>query len=132
MKSILLAIVMLASVSSFGIMAPKGEYLVLACKSNQEGRDFSLNVVMNTKNKAIKMVVVAEGQEDRVYTNVKQEVSSRVGGPTTYSAKVPAGYIYLEYNATTAPSRGGRKALLVSAVYGKATQTQMLCSRVMY
>lgn len=132
MKSILLAIVMLASVSSFGVMAPKGEYIALACKSNHEGRDFSLSVVKNTKNKSIKMVLVAEGYEDRVYPNVKEEVSQRVGGPIRYSAAAPGGHVYLEYNATTAPKRGGRAATLVSTALGISTATHMLCSRVAY
>ena len=132
MKSMLLAIVMLASVSSFGLMAPKGEYTALSCRSNHTNRDFYLTVVKNKKNNTIKMVLVAEGQENRVYPNVKEEVSPRVGGSTRYSALAPGGHIFLEYSPTSSPRSGGRAAILVSTALGRSTTTQMLCARPMY
>lgn len=131
MKSIILAIVTLASVSSYGSIAPKGEHAVLVCVSEVQGREFSISVVKNTRSKAIKMVLEAEGQEDRVYTKVKEEVSPRVGGPTRYSALAPGGHIFLEINFTSAPLRtGGRAAVLVSTALGRSTTTQLHCAQI--
>ncbi len=125
MKITMIISVLLVATQAFAIMAPVGEYSALSCVP-VSGPKFQLVVLKNTQNKSVKLAI-----GEQKYP-AQELVSQRVGGPTVYTATVPGGKWTLTYNATTAPTPRGRKATLVSQVYGRATKTEMLCSRVMY
>lgn len=132
MKKVILTIALLASTSSFAITAPKGEYTSIVCKSQNARNKFSVRVVGNSENNKIKMVLEASYQQPITYSNVRVKRSQAVGGPTVYWASTNSGRVSLTWNPTTAPNPKGRKGTFSSVVTGRATNTDMLCNRIMY
>ena len=132
MKKIVIATALLVSSASFAIMAPTGKYIALSCVTSQSRVPFTVQVIKDTRNKKIQMVLEAKGQAPIVYPNVTETVVSRPGAPVTYDAPATAGHVQLSVNFTTAPNPKGRPATFSSAAYGRSTKTPMLCNRVMY
>ena len=132
MKKIVFAAALVISSASFAIMAPTGEYIALSCVTTEARVPFTVQVIKDTRNKNVKLVLEAKGQAPKVYPNATETVVSRPGAPVTYDAPATAGHVQLSVNFTTAPNPKGRPGVFSSAAYGRSTKSNMLCNRVMY
>lgn len=132
MKTLVIAAALMLSSASFAIMAPVGEYVDLSCVTTEVSVPWTVQVIKDTRNKKIKLVLEAKGQAPIVYSNAKETVVSRPGAPVTYDAPATAGHVQLSVNFTTTPNPKGRPGVFSSSAYGRSTQTKMLCNRVAY
>ena len=132
MNKSILALALLASASSFAIMAPHGKYLALSCHSLDKKPEMKLDIYGNTQTKETQIVITAEGYAPQTYKNVKVVASSKIGGPVLYSARSMGGQITLSYTPTSAAVKGERLATLASSAYGRTTKTELACSQPMY
>jgi len=133
MKKAFLTAALIVISSSFATAASKGENVALKCVTTEQQVSFTIEIVKDTKNALIKMVLTSSAatQQPRTYNNVKETLPPRMmaGGSILYTVPVAGGQLSLRFNSGLPVTPLGRRGTFIAQTYGQSTVFPVVCVR---